>query len=164
MVAVGVLDFHSHVKPQPICYAAAFDPDGFKRASNAMVREAEVDVRLHSWFSRAIVEDGRIVGVVCESKSGRQAIMVRSSSSATGDLDVAASAGAPFTHGSYMVTTVFRLGEADVDAAERFEYEEPGAFRAIDREAKRIIGGSWDKWWLKTPLPGIGGAGATARI
>ena len=25
--------------------------------------------------------------------------------------------------------------------------------KAIDREAKRIIGGSWDKWWLKTPLP-----------
>ena len=74
---------------------------------------------------------------------------------ATGDLDVAASAGAPFTHGSYIVTTVFRLGGVDVDAAERFEYEEPGAFRAIDREAKRIIGGSWDKWWLKTPLPGI---------
>jgi len=50
---------------------------------------------------------------------------------------------------------VFRLGGVDVDAAERFEYEEPGAFRAIDREAKKVIGGSWDKWWLKTPLPGV---------
>ena len=26
---------------------------------------------------------------------------------------------------------------------------------ALDREAKRIIGGSWDIWWLKTPLPGV---------
>ena len=151
----GVFDFHSHVKPQPICYAAAFDPDGFKRASNAMVREAKVDVRLHSWFSRAIVEDDRIVGVICESKSGRQAIMGRIVVDATGDLDVAAAAGAPFSHGSYIVTTVFRLGGVEVDAAERFEYEEPAAFRAIDREAKKIIGGSWDKWWLKTPLNGI---------
>ena len=74
---------------------------------------------------------------------------------ATGDLDVAASAGAPFSHGSYIVTTVFRLGGVDTEAAERFEYEEPAAFHAIDREAKKIIGGSWDKWWLKTPLPGI---------
>src|SRR5271154_3907093 len=127
----GVFDFHSHVKPQPICYAAAFDPDGFKRASNAMVREAKVDVRLHSWFSRAIVEDGRIVGIVCETKSGRQAIMGKIVVDATGDLDVAASAGAPFTHGAYMVTTVFRLGGVDVDAAERFGYDEPSAFRAI---------------------------------
>jgi hypothetical protein len=151
----GVFDFHSHIKPQPICYAAAFDPDGFKRVSNAMVSEAKVDLRLHSWFSRAIVEDGRIAGVVCETKSGRQAIMGKIVVDATGDLDVAASAGAPFSHGSYIVTTVFRLGGIDVDAAERFEYEEPGAFRAIDREAKKIIGGSWDKWWLKTPLKGI---------
>jgi FAD dependent oxidoreductase len=151
----GVFDFHSHVKPQPICYAAAFDPDGFKRASNAMVSESKVDLRLHSWFSRAIVEDGCIAGVVCETKSGRQAIMGKIVVDATGDLDVAASAGAPFSHGSYIVTTVFRLGGIDVDAAERFEYEEPAAFRAIDREAKKIIGGSWDKWWLKTPLKGI---------
>jgi len=151
----GVFDFHSHVKPQPICYAAAFDPDGFKRASNSMVGEAKVDLRLHSWFSRAIVEDGSITGIVCETKSGRQAIMGKIVVDATGDLDVAASAGAPFSHGSYIVTTVFRLGGVDAAAAERFEYEEPGAFRAIDREAKKIIGGSWDKWWLKTPLPGI---------
>src|SRR6202789_675947 len=151
----GVFDFHSHDKPQPICYAAAFDPDGFKRVANAMVAEAKVDLRLHSWFSRAIVEDGRIKGVVCESKSGRQAIMGEIVVDATGDLDVAASAGAPFSHGSYIVTTVFRLGGVDIEAAERFEYEQPVAFAAIDREAKRRIGGSWDKWWLKTPLPGI---------
>lgn len=151
----GVFDFHSHVKPQPICYAAAFDPDGYKRVANAMVGEAKVDLRLHSWFSRAIVEDGRIVGVVCETKSGRQAIMGGIVVDASGDLDVAASAGAPFSHGSYIVTTVFRLGGVDVEAAERFEYEQPGAFGPIDREAKRIMGGSWNKWWLKTPLPGI---------
>jgi len=29
---------------------------------------------------------------------------------ATGDLDVAATAGAAFAHGSYILTTVFRLG------------------------------------------------------
>lgn len=151
----GVFDFHSRQKPQPICYAAAFDPDGFKRGANAMVAEAKVDLRLHSWFSRAIVEEGRIVGVVCETKSGRQAVMGKVVVDASGDLDVAAAAGAPFTHGSYIVTTVFRLGGVDVERAEQFEYEEPVVFSAVDREAKRIIGGSWDKWWLKTPLPNV---------
>jgi len=151
----GVYDFHSHQKPQPICYAVAFDPDGFKRACNAMVAEAKINLRLHSWFSRALVEDGDIVGVVCESKSGRQAIRGRVIVDASGDLDVAASAGAPFTHGAYIVTTVFRLGGVDVEAAERFEYEAPDAFHAVDREARRLIGGSWEKWWLKTPLPGV---------
>ena len=151
----GVFDFHSHIKPQPICYASAFDPDGFKRAANEMVADAQVDLRLHSWFSRALVEDGEIRGVVCETKAGREAILGKIVIDATGDLDVAASAGAPFIHGAYIVTTVFRLGGVDTEAAERFEYDEPAAFAAIDREAKRTIGGSWAKWWLKTPLPGI---------
>lgn len=151
----GVHDFHAHTKPQPITYAAAFDPDGWKRVSMDLVAENKIDLRLHSWFSRAIVENGRIRGVVCETKAGRQALMGDVVIDATGDLDVAASAGAPFTHGSYILTTVFRLGGVDTDAAERFQYGEPEKFQPLDREAKRIIGGSWDMWWLKTPLPGV---------
>jgi hypothetical protein len=151
----GVHDFHSHSKPQPITYAAAFDPDGWKRVSWDLVKETKIDLRLHSWFSAAVVEDGRIKGAIVESKAGRQALMGDIVIVATGDLDVAASAGAPFQHGSYILTTVFRLGGVDTDAAERFQYEEPQAFQALDREAKRIIGGSWDMWWLKTPLEGV---------
>lgn len=151
----GVHDFHSHSKPQPITYAAAFDPDGWKRVSWDLVKEGNIDLRLHSWFSAAVVEDGRIKGAIVESKAGRQALMGDIVIDATGDLDVAASAGAPFQHGSYILTTVFRLGGVDTDAAERFQYAEPQAFQALDREAKRIIGGSWDMWWLKTPLAGV---------
>jgi hypothetical protein len=151
----GVYNFHSHEKPQPVCYASAFDPDGFKRASNDMVAEAGVNLRLHSWFSRAIVEGGAVKGVVCESKSGRQAVLGKVVIDATGDLDVAASAGAAFSQGSFIVTTVFRLGGVDTTEAERFEYEEPEAFSVLDREAKKIMGGSWERWWLKTPLPGV---------
>ncbi len=151
----GLFDFNTRTKPHPICYSVAFDPDGWKRCSVDMVQEAGVDLRLHSWFSHAIVEDGRAVGVVVETKAGRQAIMGEVIIDATGDLDVAASAGASFINGAYMVTTVFRLGGVDTDAAERFQFEEPERFHTIDRETRRIIGGSWDYWWLKTPLPGV---------
>ena len=47
----GVFDFHTRTKPHPIIFAAAFDPEGFKQASLDMVREAGVNLRLHSWFS-----------------------------------------------------------------------------------------------------------------
>lgn len=151
----GVFDFHSHGKPHPICFAAAFDPDGWKRVSQDMIAETKVNLRLHSWFSRAIVRDGRMAGVVCETKEGRQAILGDVTIDATGDLDVAASAGAPFIHGAYIVTTVFRLGGVDTDEAERFQFEEPARFAELDKQAKRIMGGSWDYWWLKTPLPGV---------
>ena len=151
----GAFDFRAHTKPAPIVMAAAFDPDGWKRVSNDMIEEAGVNVRLHSWFSRTVMEGNRATGVICETKEGRQAIMGEVVIDATGDLDVAAAAGAPFVHGSYILTTVFRLGGVDTDAAERFALEEPEAYATIDRQAKRIMGGSWDFWWLKTPLPGI---------
>jgi hypothetical protein len=151
----GAFDFRAQVKPQPVCFAAAFDPDGWKRVSNEMVAEAGINLRLHSWFSRAIVRDGRIAGVISETKAGREAVLADIVIDATGDLDVAASAGAPFTHGSYIVTTVFRLGGVDVEEAERFRFEAPEEFAKLDRQAKRVMGGSWDQWWLKTPLPGV---------
>jgi len=151
----GTFDFHSHTTPYPICFAAAFDPEGWKRVALEWVNELGIELRLHSWFSRALVADGRINGVICETKAGREAILGDIVIDATGDLDVAASAGAPFNNGRYIMTTVFRLGGVDTDAAERFEFEEPAAFAAIDKEAKKIIGGSWAYWWLKTPLPGV---------
>lgn len=151
----GLFDFNTRTKPHPICYAVAFDPDGWKRASDDMVREAGVDLRLHSLFAGAIVHDGRMQGVIVESKAGREAIMGSVVIDATGDLDVAASAGAAHSHGAYMVTTVFRLGGVDTDEAERFQFEEPERHAVLDLEARRVIGGSWDYWWLKTPLPGI---------
>jgi hypothetical protein len=151
----GLFDFNTRTKPHPICYAAAFDPDGWKRASDDMVRETGIDLRLHSLFAGSIVEDGRIRGVIVESKQGREAIMGDIVIDATGDLDVAASAGAAYSEDGYMVTTVFRLGGVDTDAAERFQFEEPERYKMLDLEARRVIGGSWDYWWLKTPLPGI---------
>ena len=151
----GLFDFNVRTRPHPVCYAVSFDPDGWKRVSDEMIAEAGVAVRLHSWFSHALVRDGAIEGIVIDSKAGRQAIMGSVVIDATGDLDVAASASAPFIHAGYMVTTVFRLGHVDTDEAERFQFEEPERFAVVDKEARRIIGGSWDYWWLKTPLPSI---------
>ena len=151
----GVFDFHTHTKPHPVIFAAAFDPDGFKQASLDMVGEAGVNLRLHSWFQSAIVEDGRAAGAIAMTKEGPQAVRARIVVDATGDLDVAASAGAAFVDGAFIVSTVSRIGGVDTDAAERFQFEEPERFSEIDRQAKRIIGGCWQYWWLKTPLPGV---------
>ncbi len=151
----GVHDFHQAQKPQPIVYATAFDPDAWKRTSLDLIRENNINLRLHSWFSDAIVEDGVIKGLVCQTKLGRQAVMGDIIIDTTGDLDVACGAGAEFTQGQYIVTTVFRLANVDTDEAMRFEYEEPEAFAKVNREARRIIGGAWEMWWLKTPIPGV---------
>jgi hypothetical protein len=142
-------------KPKPIVYSASFDPEGWKQASQEMALDAGVHLRFHSWFSRALVEDGAVRGVVVETKAGRQAILGRVVIDATGDGDVFASAGAPSLHGSYILTLVHRLADVDTDAATQFERDDPAAAQRLDREVKRLLGGSWDMWWLLTPRPGV---------
>ncbi len=151
----GCIDFHKQGMPQPIIHAVAFDPDAWKRVSLDLVQEAGVELRTHSWFSEALVDDGRITGVIVQTKLGRQAIRARMVVDASGDLDVASSAGASFATGQFIVTTVFRLMDVDTARAEAFEYDHPEEYKKLDREARRIIGGAWGMWWLKTPLPGV---------
>lgn len=151
----GFEHIYSRQKPKPIVYAASFDPEGWKQVSQEMALEAGVHLRFHSWFSRAIVEDGVVRGVILETKSGRQAVRGRVTIDATGDGDVFAAAGAPGSQGSYIITLVHRLAGVDTDAAMRFEAADPAASRAVDAQVKQILGGAWDLWWLLTPRPGV---------
>jgi len=151
----GAFDFHTASNPKPICYAVAFDPDGWKRVSNDLVRESHTNLRLHSWFSRPIVEDGRMRGVVAETKSGPQAVLADVVIDTTGDIDVASRAGAPHIKDSYITTLVFRLGGVDTDAAEAFEQANGKEARRLNKAIKRALGGAWELWWLKTPTPGV---------
>ncbi len=151
----GCIDFHKAGMPQPIIHAVAFDPDAWKRVSLDIVRETGVNLRLHSWFSDALVADRRIGGVIVQTKTGRQVIRAAVVVDATGDLDVGIAAGASHVEGQYIVTTVFRLCDVDTDRAEAFEYANPEEYKKLDRAARREIGGAWGMWWLKTPLPGV---------
>ena len=152
----GTFDFHSHVTPKPICYAAAFDPDGWKRVSNDLVREAGVNLRLHSWFSRPIVDDGVMQGRRLRDQVRPAGGHGRTSSSTPPATSTWPPGPAPaFVKDSYLTTLVFRLGGVDTDAAERFEQANPKEARAINRTIKRLLGGAWELWWLKTPIPGV---------
>src|SRR5262249_28608483 len=66
----GFEELYARKKPKPIVYSAVFDPEGWKQVSQEMVLEAGVRLRCHSWFSRSIVEDGAVAGVVVETKEG----------------------------------------------------------------------------------------------
>src|SRR5690606_25869086 len=151
----GAFDVDQHTTPKPLCYAVAFDPDGWERVSNDLVGESGVHLRLQAWFARPGLDGNRLAGVVCETKQGPQAVLGDVVIDTTGDIDVASRAGADYVHDSYLTTLVFRLGGVDTDAAERFEQENPREARAINRTIKRMLGGAWELWWLKTPLPGV---------
>src|SRR5699024_11892049 len=76
-----------------------FDPEAAKRVAQEMVLEEDVDLLLHTWAIDAVVEDGRLRGVVVVNKSGMSYLDRKSVVDATGDGDVAALAGAEFAMG-----------------------------------------------------------------
>lgn len=64
-----------------------------------MLQEAGVILQLYTFASEPIMEEKKIIGVITESKSGREAIMSKIVIDASGDGDIAARAGAPFYQG-----------------------------------------------------------------
>ena len=75
------------------------NPDKLQDVFLAMLAEAGAELRLYTFVSAPLMEDGRVAGVVCESKSGRQALRAKVVVDASGDGDVAARAGAAFELG-----------------------------------------------------------------
>jgi hypothetical protein len=64
---------------------------------DSLVSEAGIQPFLHARFVRPVVEDGRMTHAVVEDKSGRRAIRATCFVDATGDGDVIARMGLPFT-------------------------------------------------------------------
>jgi hypothetical protein len=119
----GVADADSYPKPfhdvtkGDIPYCVGYDPEAAKVAALNMIRKEGVTLQLHSWIVGPMLEGARVVGVIVESKSGRQAIAADIVVDATGDGDIAARAGAPFMKpvefgkGDRMpMTLMYRLG------------------------------------------------------
>lgn len=74
-------------------------PEGRKLALDTMVENAGVDVWLRTGVVGAVVEDGRVRGVLVDGERGRAVILAHVVIDATGDGDVAALAGAQWMMG-----------------------------------------------------------------
>lgn len=127
-------------------WAPMVDPEMLKCVSNDMVREAGVHVLFHCWAVSALHEDGRVRGVVFESKEGRFALLARVTIDCTGDGDIFAAAGAEFEHdfdsvsAHARVNTSFRFGNVDMPRFLEFRVTQPEAYRAImDQAAQQDI-------------------------
>jgi len=97
------------------------DPEAVKYAWDDLLSAAGVDVLHHACCAGAIVEDGKIGGVILETRAGRAAVRARRIIDATGDGAVCAQAGATWEQGdgehnyAMACTKVFRMGNVDVD-------------------------------------------------
>jgi hypothetical protein len=107
------------------CYPSpkTINPDKLKLVLLEMLNEAKVILLLYTTVAAPLMDGDRVVGIVTESKSGRQAWRAKVVIDASGDGDVAARAGAEFVKGregdSRMqpVTLMFKIGGVDYGRA-----------------------------------------------
>ncbi len=83
--------------PEPQSISHSLDAECFKFVADTLVEEAGVIPMLHRMFVAPTMEGDTIIGVVVESKAGREAILAKRIIDATGDADIAYRCGAP-TH------------------------------------------------------------------
>ena len=80
--------------PEPQSLSHSLDAEMFKWVADVMVEEAGVMPLLHRLCVAPIIENGNLIGVITESKAGREAILAKRIIDATGDADIATRAGA----------------------------------------------------------------------
>jgi len=81
--------------PEPQSLSHALDAEMFKHVADVLVQEAGIVPMLHRMGAAPVMEGRSVVGVITESKAGREAILARRVIDATGDADIAFRAGAP---------------------------------------------------------------------
>ncbi|MBV1864373.1 MAG: FAD-dependent oxidoreductase [Rhodobacteraceae bacterium] len=82
--------------PESQSLSYEIDSEGFKLVADKMVLdEPNIRPMLHRQFVAPIMEGNTVIGIITESKAGREAILAKRVIDATGDADVVERAGAP---------------------------------------------------------------------
>ena len=112
-----------------------FDTEAMKFVLQEMALEVGVDLRLHSPIICALTEAQTVRGVSVLSKTGIEEIEASRVVDATGDGDVAASAGAPFEMGNFAesrsqaMTMMLDIGGGDLKKALEYVKANPDQMR-----------------------------------
>ena len=143
-------------RPKVIAYDAVCDPEALVFVLQEMVAAEGVDLWLNTQFADVIMDDeDRVRGAIIESKEGRLAIEAKIVVDASGDGDVFYRAGAAFEPCRYSMSLVHRMGNVDVDGHMAWAEDHKDEAEQLNREMRRIYGGSERYWWFRTPVEGV---------
>ena len=119
--------------PEAQSISHALNTEMFKYLADRLVIESAVRPLLHCYFVEPVMDGAKIVGVITESKSGRQAILARRVIDATGDADIADRAGAPYTQAPLAdrmgVTVSFACSGVDKNRFMEYVKANPGSYK-----------------------------------
>jgi len=111
-----------------------FDPEAYKRLTLEIIQRAGAELLFHTWVVAPILEDGTLRGVFIENKSGRQAILAKTTIDCTGDADIAHAAGVPVHTGQKSdgkmrpMVLLFRMAGIDFNAMVDYARSHPDQF------------------------------------
>lgn len=127
-------------------YATFFSPTIFALALDRLLAEAGVAIRLDITACLPVMEGGRCLGVITESKSGRTCFAAKAVIDATGDADLLAAAGVPTRTGVNYLSMVAHYLTTDearrVASDENILHARRWLFLGADAEGNHRIEGT----------------------
>lgn len=141
------------------------DPEILKCVYAEKLSQAKVEMLFYTFACGAVTENGKVTGVLVQNKNGRGFISAKVTVDASGDGDIAASAGVPFEKGRASdgkmqpATLMFKVGGVDVGRAvflPSFEstYDTPkGELQALARQKLKAPAGH--VLLYRSSLPGV---------
>lgn len=103
--------------------ATIIDREVFKAVAFKMIKEAGINLLLHTLMVDVVKEGNALKGIVVESKSGREAILAKTTIDTTGDADVAFRAGVRCTIMKRSAGMPFGMTNVDLKRAVEFFQE-----------------------------------------
>ena len=122
------------------------DPEAAKYLMDRMVEESKIDMFFHSWGVDTVQDGNKILGVVFESKQGRQAILAKQVVDCSGDGDVLFAAGGDYRQITHGIGHVVRLGNMDRITAKHPPKGADGKFKP-GKWPLRSNEGNPATWW-----------------
>lgn len=108
----------------------AFEEEGLRLALVELLHDSGAQTLVETWVTDVIVRDGALVGVVTESKGGRQAILCKTAVDASGDADLAAWAGAPYRNAPPdSGSPLFTMSNVDLEQTVRYFEAHPSEWQ-----------------------------------
>lgn len=116
-------DWHDHLGH------IIFDTERAKVVLIQLLRECGCDYLWETLVTDVLMEKNQLMGLVIDSKSGKQVVKAKAIVDATGDADVAYMAGAPCnTRAHSRSSYCFRIGNVDVDKFVQYFIDNPGTY------------------------------------
>jgi hypothetical protein len=135
-----------------VAWSPTIDPENLKLLSQELVVGAGVHLVLHAWASTPVIEeDGRVGGIVFESKEGRLAIRAKVTIDCTGDGDIFHRAGAVSDSDiderdiHHCINTAWLFGGVDMPGWIAFKTGDPDGFKSFMERGRAACGGLFER-------------------